>query len=76
VKPNASNAVNVTCVPAGYVPPDGLTVPAPAGLTEVVSVYCDGCVVSVAVRVVAAAVMLWESDPPSLHETNEYVLAP
>jgi len=76
VYPDDATGVKVNTVPAAYVPPDGFTVPAPSGLTDVVSVYCDGCVVSVAESVAAAAVMLCEIAPPSLHETNEYVFAP
>ena len=37
VYPDAGDAVSCTCVPAVYVPPGGLTVPAPGGLTDVVS---------------------------------------
>jgi len=72
--PAAAVAVNVTTVPAAYAPPEGLTVPAPAGLTDVVTVYCDACAVNAAVSVVADAVMLCEAAPPSLQDANEYVL--
>src|SRR4030042_2539174 len=61
-----------TLCPALYqLAPEGLTVPPPEGLAEVVRLYWVARL-TVYVVLVEGAVIVWRWAPPSLHETKIY----